>query len=94
MYHGKNTSSGGFSASPHCQGHPVVVGGILGAGGLADIVAGLEPAGFCYLAHFAGKSQAMPYANLEALRTSILWERGLVSAEYIHKTCCSFRHRH
>ncbi len=60
----ENTSFGSFSAGLHHKNLPAAAGGILIAGGLAAIVAGLVPAGFCYLALFAGKSAGY-YASLK-----------------------------
>jgi hypothetical protein len=51
----ENTPFSRFSAGPHHQDHPAVLGGILDSGGLASIFAGLEPAGFLYLKSFAAK---------------------------------------
>jgi hypothetical protein len=51
----ENTSFGSFSAGLHHKNLPAAAGGILISGGLAAIIAGLEPAGLRYLALFAGK---------------------------------------
>jgi hypothetical protein len=42
------------SYSPHRQGHPTVIGGLLDLGGLAAMFDGLEPSGLLYLVRFAG----------------------------------------
>jgi hypothetical protein len=39
------------------------------------------------------KSQATPHTNLDSLHPSIAVEWDWFAAEYIHKTCCSFRPR-
>jgi hypothetical protein len=49
-------SFSGFSASPHYQDHPAVVGRILDSGRFADISDRLETDRFLYLARFAGES--------------------------------------
>ncbi len=52
----ENMSFCGFSAGLHRPNHLAAVGGILVFGGLAAIIAELEPAQLLYQARFAGKS--------------------------------------
>jgi hypothetical protein len=68
-----------------------VVGRILDSSRLAAIFAGVEPTGLLYFARFEAKVLAKPHANLNALLlfTTEEWDR--LAAEYIHKTCHSFR---
>jgi hypothetical protein len=81
-------SFGGFSAGPHCQDRPAVVGRILDSGGLA--ITGPEMLDFSIQRVLKAKVQATPHANLDALCLSIIIEWDLPVAEHIHKACCSF----
>jgi hypothetical protein len=59
-----NTSFCGFSAGLRRPNHLVAVGGILAFGGLATIIAELEPARLGHQARFAGKSPS--YTSLKS----------------------------
>ncbi len=63
-----------------------------GSIGLATIFAEFEFAGLLYLPSFARKVQATPHANLTTLHLSITAECDWLVAEYIRKTCPSYRH--
>jgi hypothetical protein len=79
-------------SSPHRHDHPAVDVEILDSGGLAAIVARLEPPDFSIWCILLVKVQVTPHANLDALRPSIAAEWDQPATEYIHKTCSSFRH--
>jgi hypothetical protein len=53
----------------------------------------LNPLDFAIWHVLQTKGQAMPHANLDALRPSIIVELDRLAAEYIRKACRSFRRR-
>jgi hypothetical protein len=81
----ENTSSARFSTGPHPQDHLAVLDRILDSGGLATVIAGLEPTGFLYLEPLQVEVEAMPNANLATLRLSAAVEWYQLAVEYISR---------